>query len=89
MLRTILYRTAPQADWKPAVLHGFNNSHAILEDGSTGEVFLFEVKNLDYVPNLKFEILTADWIKLQQEAQAAARRGMAPTFGQPRPGQPA
>ena len=69
MIRTILYRIEATGEWTEGVLHTFSGTNAVVENKLTGELNLVPV-NAD---NLKFMVLTVDWVKMQVEAQRQAQ----------------
>jgi hypothetical protein len=72
MIRIILYRLGADfttATWKQGVLHTFVGENAVIENKDTGELNLVPVKP----ENLKFQILTEQWIQMQVEAQRQAQ----------------
>lgn len=72
MIRIILYRTGvdfTSAPWQQGVLHTFVGENAVVENKDTGELNLVPVKP----ENLKFQILTEQWIQMQVEAQQRAQ----------------
>lgn len=69
MIRTILYRVDGTGEWAEGVLHNFGPQGAVVENLTTGELFLVPVK-----PEcLKFKILTKEWVEMQVKAQQEAQ----------------
>jgi len=69
MIRIILYRVDGTGEWLEGVVHVFVDGHCVVENKTTGELNLVPVKP----ENLKFKILTEQWVNMQIEAQRAAQ----------------
>jgi hypothetical protein len=69
MIRIILYRVDGTGEWNEGVVHVFVDGHCVVENKATGELNLVPVKP----ENLKFKILTEQWVAMQIEAQRQAQ----------------
>ena len=70
MIRIILYRLDKTGEWTEGVLHTFHGTNAVVENKATGEMELVHVCK----EQLKFRVLTEDWVKMQVEAQRQAQQ---------------
>lgn len=79
MIRTVLYRDGVE-EYSEGVLHGFAEGCAIVEDFVSGEITSVPIRP----GNLKFKIVTKDWVEMQiraqQEAQAQNSAGKIMTM---------